>query len=282
MVAEITGSIPPQIAGRADYRMKVYLNGELLRNRRVPDTPEFRLKRLELAPGANEISVSLKGPRGEGERSDPITITLDTESPPIELTSPTEGQVVNGERARLVGTTEPGSRITARNETLAAASPDRPSTPVTGTAGPDGSFEVAVPLGPETNVLTLTGTDPAGNASTRSLSVVKGDAPTGALLSLSTDRLEIDRLPTTLSITVRVSDPDDQPIEGATVVFTLSPPGISTSTFEQLTGSDGTASWPGVTIPRDGIIASDGFVTVLVTTPEGTVLTDIAEFRVTD
>ena len=72
---------------------------------------------------------------------------------PITLAAPANGSTIDGSSATVTGTTTPGANLV-----IEAADTDTgpPSTTVTATAGADGSFSAAVPIGFGTNVLTVT------------------------------------------------------------------------------------------------------------------------------
>ena len=63
-----------------------------------------------------------------------------------------------------------------------------------------------------------------------------------------------------------VTDPDGRPLEGTSVTFSLTVPGIPPVAKEAVTGGDGRATFT-TTLPT-GVTAGSGLATVLVATTE--------------
>lgn len=271
---EVQGSLPDAVVGRPGYRVRVFVNGELSRTRRVTEGERFRVGGLTLRPGENRITAVLRGPDGDGPPSEPVTVVLDQEPPPIVITSPTEGQVVNGDSMQIEGTTQPGSRVRIRNVSRGRA--------VIARADQEGNFAGEVPIARDGNTIVLTATDPAGNQEQARVAVTKGDGVLEARLSLSATRFRLEGLPAALTMRVTVRDPDGAPVEGAAVTFSLSTPGQPTSTYEDVTVVNGTANWSSVTIPASGALTGTGLVTALVVLPDGKTLRATAEFEVVE
>ena len=80
-------------------------------------------------------------------------------------------------------------------------------------------------------------------------------------------------------MSVRVTDRAGRPVRGAAVTFSLSPPGLPTSTFETAT-ANGYAQWPGVTIPREGALTGRGLVTVRVVLPDGQTVQQVGHLTI--
>ena len=70
-----------------------------------------------------------------------------------------------------------------------------------------------------------------------------------------------------VNLEVTVLDEDRRPIPGARVTFTLSPPGLPTSTYHAETDAFGVARWSQIGLPREGAIAGKGFATVFANLP---------------
>lgn len=269
---DLVGHLPSGIAGRPGYKVRVYVEGELVSEAPVGRTVDFVIADVPLPRGGSDITATLIGPDGiETPPSGRIRMSFDDAVPELHIDSPTDGQQMNGETIAVRGRTQGRSRITIRNE----------STGVTthGVADAKGNFEVVVPVDKGRNGLTVTTRDRAGNSQSGVVSVVRGDGELTAKLELSASRFERMSLPAELTITVKVLDPDGKPIEGANVTFTISPPGLPTETFEAVT-TNGEAVWPDVTIPRDGATDGGGFVTVTIVLPDGKVIEDTAAFTI--
>ena len=94
-----------------------------------------------------------------GDESSPIvTYILDTTKPKVTISAPVDKATIDGTSVTIVGKTQGRSSITARNEANGHTA--------IGVADGKGSFQVAVPLADGTNAISVTATDPAGNATT--------------------------------------------------------------------------------------------------------------------
>jgi hypothetical protein len=110
------------------------------------------------------------------------------------------------------------------------------------------------------------------------LSVTRGTGVPDAQLQLSKTSFRLRNLPTQFDATLLVLDANGVAVEGASVTFSLSPPGAPTSTYSATTAA-GRAAWQHVTLP-DGLQAGDGFVTARVTLGDGTSLQRIVSFTI--
>jgi hypothetical protein len=267
---DLRGRLPSGVAGRAGLTIRVFVNGQPMKNVPVPTTADFLVEGVAIPRGTSQLYATIRGPVSESEPSLAIEVTFDDVPPELHVAAPTDGAKVNGTTVVVKGRTQPGSVVSVRNE--------RTATTGHGTASESGSFEVTVAIGKGTNGLTVTSVDPAGNATSTVVSILQGDGKLTANLSLSAVRIRRDRLPTDLEMTVRVLDPDGRPVEGARAIFTLAPPGQPTETFETQTVA-GTATMR-VSIPRDGTLKSSGLVTVQVILPDGRTVSDHQAFTI--
>jgi hypothetical protein len=76
---------------------------------------------------------------------------------------------------------------------------------------------------------------------------------------------------------VLVVDAEGVTVDDAEVVFSLSPPGLPTTTYRTVTVR-GEASWLDVSIPRDGAVAGEGFATARVTLADGSLVDVVTTF----
>jgi hypothetical protein len=83
-----------------------------------------------------------------------------------------------------------------------------------------------------------------------------------------------------MKLSVLVTDPDDKPLEGAAVTFTLTVPSIEVVTAEAVTGADGIAIFD--TVVPNGATAGEAIAAILVTTEEHGETTEALEFRISD
>jgi hypothetical protein len=231
----------------------------------VGSTPRVVIPNVELTKGVNDFTATLVGPdEEESEQSPVVRYIYDGTKPKITLTSPRNAATINRETVKLTGKTQGRSALVARNSANA--------TSVTGTANANGTFTLNLPIVTGSNPITITATDPAGNVGQLVLSVQRGSGKLTADLSASIYRIPMNRLPQPIELEVLVTDPDGNPLEGASVTFSLTIPGIAPLTFDAETGGDGRATFR-TTVPK-GAAAGTGPASVLVRTREFGRITD--------
>ncbi len=259
----LNGTLPTAIAGDAGYRIRIYRTvGDaggtrtLVREQKVPSTPQFSVVDVTLEKGADFFTATLIGPGGETKPSAPIRVVYDISKPRIILASPQDGQTINARAVQLQGQVQSGSVIVARNEANGAS--------VTGKSGADGTFSMTLGLEPGTNGITLNTTDPAGNTSSLVISVLRGSGKLTASLTPSAYQFSAKKLPQPLTLTAIVTDPDGHAVDGAAVTFTLSIPGIPPVTQDGTTDGAGSAVFQ-TNVPK-GATPGNGLGTILVDT----------------
>jgi hypothetical protein len=221
----LVGAVPADAVGEPDRTIRIRVatgGGEptILKEIAAPATATFTIPEVALVEGANDFTATIVGPDDvESEPSAIVTYVLDTEVPALTLTSPADGDTVNRETVEIVGRTQGLSEVVARNEANGAS--------VAGTAEGDGAFTLQVPLATGPNGITVTATDPAGNQGTAVLAIRRGAGKLTADIGLSDYRIGVKSLPEPLTVRVVVTDPDGRPLAGATVLFTLTIPGVA-------------------------------------------------------
>lgn len=259
---ELTGSLPTAFIGRPGFSIRISVTHadeppQLVREIAVGATATFHVAGVELSPGRNDFTATLVGPDGdESEPSPVVTFILDTEPPPVTITSPKNGAVISRDRVDIVGKTQGRSAVIARNEANGATA--------TATAASDGRFELNLPLAAGTNGITVTATDPAGNSASTVLSLRRGSGQLTVTLTASRYRFRQAELPSELDLEASVTSPDGRPLPGASVLFTVSIPGVAPITNETVSGGDGVARFQTV-IPKSAATGT-GPIAVLVTT----------------
>jgi len=259
----LNGRFVEQLPRDGSYRLRIYLNGELLRDRRLPRRDEFTIDDVALAEGRNSFTLAVAGPAGESLHSAPIEIELDSTAPQISLLSPSGGQTVYAPATALRGTSEPGATLRVTNQAT--------SQTASLVVADDGSFEIVIDLLNGFNELLLDARDAAGNEAHARLTVERREGAPSVRLRLSRTSLDAAALPTTIWLEAEVSDASGAPIDGAEVVFSLSPPGLPTTTYIATT-LGGVARWPSVRISDDAQ-QGQGLATVMVTLLDGETLT---------
>ena len=260
---DLSGTLPTEVVGQPGYRIRIYERlgkldnpSALVREQAVGDAAQFTIAEVILTTGVDYFTATLVGPGGETKPSAAIRVVYLVSPPPIVLTAPQDGQVINASSVQLDGRTRAGAVVVARDEASGAS--------VTGTAGPDDRFSLTIGLEPGVNGITLTATDAAGNTNSRVVSVVGGNGHLVATLSSSPDRVSVGQLPASITLTALVLDPDGRPLAGADVVFTISIPGVAPITHDGTTDGAGSAILA-ITAPR-GASPGDALMTVLVNT----------------
>ena len=258
---DLTGTVPAQFAGQPDLSIRIDVILKDLPAATVTEVPvgpttSFIVPGVELVKGAQEFVAVLVGAGLESAPSEPIRYVLDTSNPKVAVASPEDGTTINREIAQVLGKTQGRSTIVARNEANGNA--------ITTEAAGDGSFEVMVPLEKGVNGITITATDPAGNAGSAVLTVRRGTGELTATVRASAYRVKTSSLPSRITITASVEDPDGLPLESAAVTFSLSIPGVPPVTFDTITDGTGRATFE-TTIPA-GATPGTGPIVALVAT----------------
>ncbi len=260
---DLTGSVPGVIAGNPDYRIKVYLTlpdqpPTLIQEVPVGASPQFTVPGVPLVRGANEFTATIAGPVGESKPSATARYVYDISKPKVTITSPEDGSTVNAKTVEMVGKTQGRSKLIARNEANNAS--------ITGAAATDGSFTLTLPIESGPNGITITATDPAGNVGSLVISVLRGSGELTAKLTASGYRFQLSNLPRPITFTTVVTDPDGHPLEGATVTFSVSIPGLPSINKETISDGTGTATFD-TTVP-EGSLTGTGIASVFVTTSD--------------
>ena len=263
-LADLQGTLPAVVAGRKDYRVRIYRSlgdedapAELVRELTIGATPQFTVGGVTLEKGVNFFTATIKGPGDtETNRSPAVRYVYDTSKPKIIMRSPKDGDTVNKKTVELRGEVQSRSVVVARNAENGAS--------VTGKAAPDGTFSLTLALEPGQNGITLTSTDPAGNESALVITVLRGSGKLTATLTTSAVQFPTSQLPSSLTLTAVVIDPDGRPADGANVTFTLSIPGVDPITQVGTTDAAGSAIFR-TSVPN-GATVGNGLATVLVDT----------------
>lgn len=260
---DITVNLPADVVGHAGFTLRLWAT--------LPDKPVAIIAEAPvgltaaqivpgvlLASGRNDIQASIKGPAGEGELSSLVTWVLDQVKPKITIVSPKDGSAVTKNTVTIKGTTQAQSVVVLRNDAGGATA--------SATADKDGLFTVTIAVTTGVNGITITATDPAGNANSLVFNVRKGSGALQVSLSGTVYRFKAAKLPVSATFTVVVTGPDGRPLQGATALFTVTVPGlVAIVSGETLTGADGSASFT-TQVPK-GAMTGTGLASVLVTTP---------------
>jgi hypothetical protein len=246
---DLTGVIPTGFIGRAGTAIRIYRTlpdhaAQQIAEQDVGATAGFTVPGLELAKGRNDFSATLLTAGGESEPSKVVTYILDTTKPKITISKPGKDAVVNGKTVTLVGKTQARSALVAKNLANNAS--------VTGNAGDDGAFHLVLAIASGANSIRITATDPANNEGVLVINVKRGAGKLSAQITASRYQFSRKSLPSEVTLTVDVNDPDGRALEQVTVTITLTPPGAGPITRTLTTDGSGRVNWR-VTITRASV-----------------------------
>ncbi|MBA2300711.1 MAG: hypothetical protein H0W22_08080 [Chloroflexi bacterium] len=259
---DLVVTVPADLVGDTDHRLRVYLALKdqapaAIQEASLGLTPRTIIP-VTLTKGVNDFSVTLVGPGGETESSALVRWVLDLSKPPIRLSAPKDGAVINRKAVTLEGRTQGRTTLIARNQETGES--------VSGTAANDGTFALSLPIATGGNPLKITATDPAGNVNELELTVTRGSGRLRATLSASAYSISQAALPQVIELIVNVDDPDGKPLANAQITFTLAIPGLRPVTGDATTDANGRAVFE-TTIPA-GATRGAGSAAVLVRTDE--------------
>ncbi|HUP82929.1 MAG TPA: Ig-like domain-containing protein [Candidatus Limnocylindria bacterium] len=254
---------PSGLDATADYAVRITVNGATERERPLPDQEQFVISGIALSEGENSIRAALVDDTGVGAASPALTITRDTTAPVIRVTRPEAGATVYSERFQLRGRTEAGATLDVIDEGT--------DTALDTSVGADGRFSADLTLAVGANQLVLSSRDPAGNTTSTHVVITRADSLQALTLTVSDDQLKQVDLPQRLVATAFIQDERGQPVDGAEVTFSLSPPNATTITYRTLSVA-GEARWPDLDIYSADDPLGAWLVTVLVELPSGTEL----------
>ena len=256
---ELSVSVPVAVLGDSTAKVRIYLALAGLQAAPYVDVPIGTTSRMnvpvELTKGRNDFSATLFRGNEESEPSAAVTWILDTDAPKITVTSPKNNAAVDTPEVTVKGKTQAGTSLVARN----AAN----DTSISAVAANDGTFEFGLPLAAGANAIQITGTDPAGNVGKTTLNLLQGSTEMGVRLTASSYRISISKHPSSLQLTVLVTDPAGTPLAGVSSFFTLQIPGLAPISNQLTTNASGRAVF---TTPLVGpMTTGSGVGTVLVT-----------------
>src|SRR6202008_3869900 len=190
---DLVGTVPAAVVGGTDWRIRLYVaigDGQPGAVTEVPvgASQHFLIPDVALSPGPNTFTASIVGATDlESEPSAAVTYVLDTAKPRIVITTPKDNGVVNGKTAKIAGSTQGRSVMSARNTATNAT--------VNGAADGKGAFTLVIPLGTGSNPIEVSAPDPPGNVQTATTTLRRG---TGALTPgrpASVSQIRVSRLP---------------------------------------------------------------------------------------
>jgi hypothetical protein len=272
----IMGSVPSVTVGKTGYTVRVYLAGDNgvrheIATVTVGATTRFSTPPVTFTEGQNKFVATLAGPNGEGHESPPITYILDTKPPKISITSPADGARVSASSIDVAGTSDAGATIFIRNEMAPGGAPNN------AVVGSDGKFKLSVLVVAGPNTIDLTSTDQAGNATNASFSVKRDYGQLAAHLAVTPSKFASSSQ-TKLTLTVRATTFNGNPLANATAAFVVQIHGLGPITSEVTTDATGTAVWE---VDISQATPGPGQAIVVVTTDAGDQVTANAPITTT-
>jgi hypothetical protein len=254
---------------REELTLRVLRNGEQLRDVDLGKGEKMAVPDIGLKVGDNAITVAYVWNGQSGPESNTVTVTRDSSAPTVDVASPVDGTTTSSGSVTVAGRAETGSTVRIKNATVGSATDAQTDT--------DGSFSASMVLVNGDNKLTVTATDTAGNVTTVSRTVTRDPNASDLEIELSHKSLQLSNLPVSLEITATLTNGTGTSDDGAEVIFSLSPPGVPTSTYLTKIQSE-VATWT-PQVPS-GASVGGGFATAKVTLPNGKVVTGTALFTV--
>lgn len=251
---------PTGLDPATEYTLRIIVNDDTERERPLPAQEQFVVTGVALVEGENSIRAALVGDAGVGAASPAITMTRDMTAPVIRVTRPEPGATVFSERFSMRGRTEAGASLSVVDMASGAQ--------IDTSVEPDGRFTTDLTLALGDNQLLLSSRDPAGNTASTHIVIRRANSLAALTLTLSDDRLKAEDLPQRLVATVHIQDERGQPVDGAQVTFSVSPPNATTMTY-RTTSVAGQADWSELDIASADDPLGSWLVTVLVELPSG-------------
>ena len=189
---DLTVNVPAAVTGKDGYTIRLYVTlpdaeADLVTEEPVGPTAVQVISGVELANGRNDFQASIAGPGGESELS---AVTTDR---PRHLQAEGHRDLAQGRRAGHEADGDHQGEVAGRQ--LDPPAERRQRRDRDGEAGKDGLWQTTLAVAGGANVIEITATDPAGNANTGELTLVKGSGKMTAALSGSAYRFRASKLP---------------------------------------------------------------------------------------
>ena len=272
----ISGTLPQDLLEKSDAIIRIIItreDGSVITGAEIsmPKTAGFDIAKIPLSAGSNVIEAVVVVNGVEGGRSASITVVRDTTPPALTITTPTPGDIMNGDSVTVTGKTDKDIDVQVRNETT--------GTIESGRSTAKGAFSIGITLRNGTNLLTITATDGAGNQTAKSVEIST---------SASVGRISIILNPGTIILSSRkdflitstATDSTGAPAANVQVCMYVSAPGATPSGRVCVTSDvNGRASWT-YALPNNFNTEGNGFVTVSYELSVGDPLVETQTFRV--
>jgi hypothetical protein len=259
--AQLRITVPVSVIGTT-AKVRIYVALEGLTMTAVQELPVGSTTQLaatvDLTAGQNAFTATVLKDGVESAEAPVVTIVLDQDPPKLSIGAPKDGSTVNDSKVTITGKTQASADLIAHNAANGAS--------VTGKAAGDGTFSLVIPIDQGSNAIDVKATDPAGNATTVTVTVKQGSGEMTAQLSASRYSISVSHPPSSLLVWVIVKDPSGAALAGATATFVVTIPGLGPVTSPpKLTDDTGRASF---TVPLNGpMTVNSGLAVVTVSYP---------------
>jgi hypothetical protein len=273
----IRGSLPDDLLGLSNAILRINVIGADGSQRvgaeiELPRTPGFEVNSIPLTEGKNMITAVVVVDGAEKTPSAGINVTRDNTAPPVEITSPTPGQLVSGAEVTVRGTSEEGVEIQLRNDTSGLTA--------SGTSSESGNFAVNILLRDGVNLLTVVATDAVGNSSRTSVEITTNASVGRVIVVANPATIFLNKSPKAFRITSTATDSTGATVSGAAVCMMITAPGLAPISLP-CTPSDSNGRAIGeYTFPENYDTEGRGLILVTYTLAQGDPLEATTAFTV--
>ena len=273
----IRGSLPDDLLGLSDALLRIKIvtdDGSVITGAEVelPKTPGFEIPGIPLASGENVLSAVVVVDGAAKTPSNTVTVTRDTTSPEVTITSPNPGQLVSGADVTIRGESEGDANIQVRNETSGISS--------SGVANSNGQYSINISLRNGINVISVTATDGVGNSSRTSVEITTSASVGRVTLVVNPGTIFLNKSPKSFRITATATDSTGAPVVGANVCIMITAPGLSPITLPCSTSDSNGRAIGEYTFPENYATEGRGLILATYTLSQGDPLEATTGFSV--
>jgi hypothetical protein len=273
----VSGTLPQDLLEKSDAIIRIIItrdDGSVITGAEIsmPKTAGFDVAKIPLSSGSNVIEAVAVVGGVEGTRSAPITVVRDTSPPELTITTPTPGEIMNGDSVTVAGKTDKDIDVQVRNETTGTIEGGRSTV--------KGAFSVGITLRDGTNVLTITATDGAGNQTSKSVEISTSASVGRISIVLNPGTIILSKKPIEFRITATATDSTGAPAANVRVCMYVTADGATPSEPTCVTSDvNGRAAW-NYAFPDNFNTEGRGLVTVTYELSVGDPISGTQSFRV--
>jgi hypothetical protein len=257
----VTVEIPEEAdVPRRLLTLSILLDGEVEQEVDRPETGgSITVDGVRIEPGPNTLQAVLSTLAGPGPVSEPVTVTLDPEQTKLAIIAPEKKSETYAEQVDV--------EVAAEPDTIVNVAKVNSTQGQNVTLGPTGQATVTVRLKKGNNRIRARTVDSAGQAQTARITVRRIDG-TPKIKVQAPAKVERSSLPAKVKVSVRVTDAEGKPLEGATLNYSLGGSGRIAQTDVDTTNANGRATWNTTISPTSSPSGDEVTVTVTATSPE--------------